>query len=228
MKFIRRFVTATVVTSSFAAIATSASSYGASTPSTVPIEHVIEIMLENHTFDDLFGYFPGVNGIPAGATFANPSDPANPSDRVGALVAPVNEGDVQSGLNNSRSAEVDMMDRAPSGGYRMDGYTRYPGEGLSSITTFRTSVDPNLQYLARHFELADDNFQPAIAPTLPNVLYALASTSHGFLTNAVPTQGGRWRTIFTELTAARRSWRIYAGVPRSYFAGTVWQSCPWP
>ena len=183
-----------------------------------PIRHVIEVMLENHTFDDLFDGFPGADGIPAGTTLPGPGDP---SRRVAPLLAPENEGDVQGGLNNSRAAELEMMDPRPGGGYRMDGYTRYPGEGLSSITVFSPSTDPDLQYLARSYELADHNFQPAIAPTLPNVLYGLAATSEGHLTNSVPATGS-WRTIFDELEAAHRSWRIYAGVPLSVFRGTVW------
>lgn len=184
---------------------------------TVPISHVIEVMLENHTFDSLFAYFPRANGIPATATLV---DPAQPMRRVAPFTAPANEGDVQGGLNNSRSAEIKMMDRQPS--YKMDGYTVFPGEGLSSITTFDPVADPNLQYLARHFALADRNFQPAIAPTLPNVLYALAATSHGQLTNTVPAGGPPWFTIFDELTKAHRSWHIYSGVPTSVYQGTVW------
>ena len=38
-----------------------------------PVKHVIEIMIENHTFDNLFGGFPGADGIPANASFLNPS-----------------------------------------------------------------------------------------------------------------------------------------------------------
>ena len=30
---------------------------------TTPIQHVVVIMLENHSFDTMFGRFPGVNGI---------------------------------------------------------------------------------------------------------------------------------------------------------------------
>src|SRR6266705_2026678 len=30
---------------------------------TTPIQHVVIIMMENHTFDNYFGTFPGVNGI---------------------------------------------------------------------------------------------------------------------------------------------------------------------
>src|ERR1700757_4865031 len=38
----------------------------------VPIKHVIEIMIENHSFDNLFGQFHGADGIPAGTTLLNP------------------------------------------------------------------------------------------------------------------------------------------------------------
>lgn len=181
-----------------------------------PITHVIEIMLENHSFDSLFGGLPGV-GVPPGTTLPSPDAGGRP---VAPFVAPPNEGEVQGGLNNARSAELAMMDRA-GGTWRMDGYTRYPGEGLSSITRFAPSVDPNLQYLAHRYELATGNFQPDIAPTLPNVLYALAGTSHGAATNAVPAVG-TWRSIFDELSAAHRTWRIYSGVSPSIYAGTVW------
>src|SRR5436305_3960828 len=45
-------------------------SQNATTPTT-PIQHVVVIMLENHTFDNYFGRFPGVNGI----TLPRASDP---------------------------------------------------------------------------------------------------------------------------------------------------------
>lgn len=203
-------------------LATAGGRHSAAGPVRVPITHVIEIMLENHTLDDLFGHVKGVNGIPPGATFANPLAPAGSTSRTAPLVAPPNEGDVQGALNNSRSAELTMMDRQPGQGYRMDGYTAFPGEGLSAVTSFSPQVDPDEQYLASHFELGDRNFQPAIAPTMPNVLYALSATSHGYLTNTVPATGATWSTIFTELSAAHRSWRVYAGVPTSVLQGTVW------
>lgn len=181
------------------------------------VRHVIEVMLENHTEDSLFASFPGSRALPSDTTLA---DPALPGGQAAPLVAPPNEGDVQAGLNNSRSAELTMMDRR-QGRYRMDGYARFPGEGRSALTTFAPSVDPNLQALAHQFELADRNFQPAIAPTLPNVLEALTATTNGELTNRV-ADTGRWRSIFDELAAAHRSFRIYSGVPTSIYEGTVW------
>ena len=59
------------------------------------IRHVIEIMLENHTFADLF---PG-RGAGSG-----------PKGHVTPVAAPPNEGDVQGGIDNSRAAEIVAMD----------------------------------------------------------------------------------------------------------------------
>ena len=37
------------------------------------IKHVIEIMIENHSFDNLFGSFPGADGIPPSTSMLNPN-----------------------------------------------------------------------------------------------------------------------------------------------------------
>ncbi len=39
----------------------------------MPVTHVIEIMIENHSFDNLFGQFPGADGIPANTSLLNPN-----------------------------------------------------------------------------------------------------------------------------------------------------------
>src|SRR6185503_14027620 len=43
-----------------------------------PIEHLIVVMQQNHTFDNYFGTYPGVNGIPEGVCVpVTLSDPNN-------------------------------------------------------------------------------------------------------------------------------------------------------
>ncbi|HTW97194.1 MAG TPA: alkaline phosphatase family protein [Acidimicrobiales bacterium] len=206
---------------------------GAAGATRSPIRHVIEIMLENHTFDDLFASFPGSNGIPNGTELP---DPAAGGRAIAPFPAPPDEGDVQAGMDNSRTSELFAMHRvattpagaAPgrspgAGTWAMDRFTLVPGSGLSSITTFPPSFDPDLQYLARHYELADDNFQPIVGPTQPNVVAALAGTAHKATTNDdVPTVGVSWHTIFDQLSAAGLSSAIFYGVRLSVFEGTVW------
>src|SRR5438309_11906514 len=40
-------------------------------PGTTPIRHVVVMMKENHAFDNYFGTFPGVDGIPAGVSLTD-------------------------------------------------------------------------------------------------------------------------------------------------------------
>jgi phospholipase C len=171
-----------------------------------PVRHIIEIMLENHTFDNLF---PSLSGTPA--------SPVHP------VTAPPNEGDVQGGIDNSRVAERMAMDYQPGQGYLMDRYTD-PPFGISAITTFGPQFDPNLQYLASTYEVADHNFQPVIGPTQPNVMMALNGTAHGWYYNTPDPHPKPWYSIFDELTAHDRSWKIYYALPPSMLRGTIWDT----
>ena len=158
----------------------------------MPITHVIEIMIENHSFDNLFGQFHGADGIPAGTTFLNPDAYYVSAPDVQPVWATPNEGDVDGTINNSTVAEQMAMDYQPGKGYQMDHYTVFPQDGMAAITEFGPKFDPNEQYLASSFELADQNFQPVIAPTQPNVLTALNGTDHGWVYNNLQP-GPRWR-----------------------------------
>ncbi|MPZ23779.1 MAG: hypothetical protein GEU28_09575, partial [Dehalococcoidia bacterium] len=53
-----------------------------------PIEHLVVLMQENHTFDNYFGRYPGVDGIPVGAAM-----PVDPSSERSAVVEPFRLGD---------------------------------------------------------------------------------------------------------------------------------------
>jgi phospholipase C len=190
---------------------------------TVPVTHVIEIMIENHSFDNLFGKFPGADGIPAHTSLLNPNAYFDSAPTVTPVWATGNEGDVNGEINNSTVAEQMAMDYQPSQGYLMDHYTVFPQDGMAAITEFGPQFDPNQQYLASEYELADHNFQPVIAPTQPNVMTALNGTDHGWVYNNLepgPTQP--WNSIFDELTAHGRSWKIYYALPPSALGGTIW------
>ncbi|MBO0804581.1 MAG: hypothetical protein J2P25_16095 [Nocardiopsaceae bacterium] len=221
---------ATALAAAIALSATGAASpaarAGAGDPGPVagaPVKHVIEIMVENHTFDNLFGDYPGADGIPAGTTMLNPSSGSSSAPDVHPVMATPNEGDVMNALNNGRAQEQMAMDYEPGQGYRMDHYTVLPADSMASITEFGPSFDPDQQYLARHYELADHNFQPEIAPTQPNVMTALNGTSHGWYYNDTdPNDTRPWNSIFDELAKANRSWKIYYALPLSVLNGTLW------
>ena len=196
--------------------------HGARPADAAPINHVVEIMLENHTFDSLFGSLPGADGIPAGTLLPNPSESFDSAPPVAPIVAGPNQGSVGPTLNNGRRVEYMAMDRQSDGRFAMDDYTEIPADGLASITTFPASEDPNLQFLATHYALAQHNFQPEVAPTQPNVTSALSGDSDGWYFNNAAPAGDTYRTIFDQLQAAGRSWKIFYGVPPSLLAGSIW------
>jgi phospholipase C len=188
-----------------------------------PIKHVIEIMIENHSFDNLYGSFPGADGIPANTSLLNPNAYFDSEPNVSPVYATPNEGDIQGSINNSTVAEQMAMDYQPGKGYLMDHYTVFPQDGMSAITEFGPQFDPNQQYLASNFELADHNFQPVIAPTQPNVMTALNGTDHGWVYNNLePGSTQPWNSIFDELTAHGHTWKIYYALPTSILTGTIW------
>ena len=230
----RRLLLATAATAAAVALAatavtltsaraTAARQAGAQGSQKSPITHVIEIMIENHTFDNLYGRFPGADGIPAGTSLLNPSAYWESAPNVSPVYATPNEGDVLIAINNSAVVEQMAMDYQPGKGYLMDHYTVFPQDGMSAITEFGPQFDPDQQYLARKYELADHNFQPVIAPTLPNVMTALNGTDHGWVYNNLePGSTQPWNSIFDELAAHGRTWKIYYALPASVLNGTIW------
>ena len=212
---------ASAVTAS--AVTASAVTTGRAAAPAPPIKHVIEIMIENHSFDNLFGNFPGADGIPANTSLPNPNAYYDSAPAVQPVWATPNEGDVGGVLNNSAAVEQMAMDYQPGRGYLMDHYTVFPQDGMASITEFGPQFDPNEQYLASAYELADHNFQPVIAPTQPNVLTALNGTDHGWVYNNLePGPVQPWNSIFDELTAHGRTWKIYYALPPAALEGTIW------
>jgi phospholipase C len=116
---------------------------------TVPVTHVIEIMIENHSFDNLFGKFPGADGIPAHTSLLNPNAYFDSAPTVTPVWATGNEGDVNGEINNSTVAEQMAMDYQPSQGYLMDHYTVFPQDGMAAITEFGPAPPASTGYGAR-------------------------------------------------------------------------------
>src|SRR5580692_12115924 len=92
----------TAVTAAAAATTTTQAKPSAAGIPGSPIKHVIEIMIENHSFDNLFGSFPGADGVPSNASFLNPSAYFDSAPNVSPVYATPNEGDIQGAINNSR------------------------------------------------------------------------------------------------------------------------------
>jgi phospholipase C len=134
----------------------------ASIPTRWPIKHVVFLIKENRTFDNLFGTFPGANGTSVGTDHGHPRPLIRGTDaRV--------PGDIQHCYVCSRVAwHAGAMDLFDQGLYGDWAYTQLHRDQL-----------PNYWRWARRNVLFDNVFASAWGPSFPNHLYTIAAQSGG-------------------------------------------------
>lgn len=183
------------------------------------IKHVIVLMLENRSFDNLCGYLrvsnPEINGITdVEYNLVNPSDPNSEKVSVSStapFVPDLNPGpghevrDVKIQLYAGGNGEITM------GGFVYD-YAQQTGISLNQAKRIMQCFSPNklpvITTLSRQFVLCHRWHSCLPGPTWPNRLFAHCATSGGFVDNN-PRQYSM-RTIFEKLSDIKLdSWRIY-------------------
>jgi len=194
------------------------------------IEHVVVLMLENRSFDHIFGYRAGVNGL-KGDEYnllvpTKPVSATNPACYVsnGAPFAvPVGQGPGHSFAD----ANWQQYDNAngPGKGFppRNNGFLlNYQNELLyadkvknATAADFRVVMEafapgrlPSIEALADAFCVCDNWYSEVPGPTQPNRLYIHAATSVGYALNDW-SQIFSVRTIYNSLQDAGCSWATY-------------------
>lgn len=132
---------------------------------TVPIKNVIVVIMQNRSFDHLFGAFPGANGIRPGVPGFTQTDAS------GAVVTPQLLTDTATAdLPHSRGDFVRVWDSGA-----MDKYAFYNGKTSMGHYDNTTPGISTLWNWAQQFALAD-NFFPSVMGDAPsNQLYLVAA-----------------------------------------------------
>jgi phospholipase C len=144
-------------------------------PSATPIQHVIVISPENHSFDSLFGTYPGANGLPTDANGNFTVYNVNPN--TGQKVYPyLNTSYYQiGGPHDQYATPVDV-----NGGL-MDGFVKeslkYDQNATDVMGYYDGSVIPNYWSWAQHYVLCDDFFCSTTSWSLPSHLYLVSAWS---------------------------------------------------
>jgi phospholipase C len=184
----------------------------------VGIEHVIVVMLENATFDHVFGTYPGVDGLSQGqAVF---EDRRGRKLRTRGLTAadlgrdgsfPIDEG--EEALTNGAGAA-----RTAYAGGEMDGFARAQSgrhHAPLALRHYRPATAPKLWELARQNVVFDRFFSSFMGDSLPNLLHLVAGSSRGILQGNAGTLRRLWKsrfpTIFDSAQAHGVSWKYYVG-----------------
>jgi phospholipase C len=180
----------------------------------VPIEHIVVVMMENHSFDNLLGAL-AVSGQPAadGLTFVDGrAQNTNPgpvgADGAAARVSafPLGTTEQEAHVSQSWNATHAQID-----GGSMEGFVLQAGSP-QPMGYYTPKQLPFSYWLANTFAVANRWFCAAPCQTYPNRRFLMAGTAYGeiattgvSLHDAPPPNG----TIFDRMTEHGVSWRNY-------------------
>ncbi len=174
------------------------------------IDHIVVVMMENHSFDNILGV------LPKGARRGRPVDglPVHRGQQVAFNL------DAQGNKIYSVHAETPCQeDGEPSqawnashlsyDGGRNDGFVR--ASGTVAMRYYDDSDLPFTHSLAEHFPVGERYFCSCLAQTYPNFRYLLTGTSSGVIrtdasTFSTPAANG---TIFDRFDQFAVDWKVY-------------------
>jgi len=134
-----------------------------------PIKHVVFVIKENRTFDNMFGRFPGANGVTVGI------DRGEPRPLTRALDA------IPEDIKHCYRCALQAWNEG-----KMDGFaTVSEAADLYAYTQYLPEDLPNYWHWAREFVLGDNFFASAHGPSFPNHLYTIAAQSGGAHENPI-------------------------------------------
>ena len=194
------------------------------------IQHIVVLMLENRSFDHIFGYRHGVNGLKGDEfNLLDPSKPessANPSFRVsnGAPYA-VTVGEGPGHSFNAANEQLAGNKLGPSKAFppKNNGFAASyrtelifadkvknatPADIRVGMESFAPSMLPSINALADAFCLCDNWYSEVPGPTQPNRLYIHAGSSFGYVHNVWGNHFDA-RTIYNNLQDAGATWATY-------------------
>src|ERR1700733_1588202 len=184
------------------------------------IEHIVILMLENHSYDNYLGGLPergeGLNldaeGVPLETNPAADGHQIRLRHGIPSKLNPSSTLQVPGTPSQSWDASHIQFAEGANDGFVRSIEKTLPGADASIPMTYWTERDLPFYYsLATTFPLADHWFSSCLGPTFPNRRFLVAGTAHGLIDDLpfgmadYPAAG----TIFDLLTAHGISWVHY-------------------
>ncbi len=176
----------------------------------LPFDHIVVVMMENHSFDNLLGALarsgqPKAHGLHIDHRGIARNQNPGPEGPVHSF--PIGTTAQGSSVSQSWNATHEQID-----GGRMDGFVRSVGGATQPMGYWTDAVLPFAYSFARTFTIANRWFSSAPCQTYPNRRFLMAGTAYGdistdseSLKDPPPPNG----TIFDRLSAYGVSWRNY-------------------
>ncbi len=172
------------------------------------IKHVVWVIQENHSFDNYFGTFPGVDGIPPATCL-----PKMPGSK--ACVKPFH---MPAGAPPCDLGHAWPLAHAAYDNGKMDGFVWAEGTSYTMGYYDRRDI-PNYWSYAEHFTLCDRFFSSLLGPSGPNHVYTVAAQSGGLIVNVATLKelektlddpaGFSFASIVNLFEKTKLSWKYY-------------------
>lgn len=196
-----------------------------------PIKHVVVLMMENHSFDQLLGcmqqVYPKLEGIDEQNLRSNPDYPAGPNSISQAVT------DLMAISLDPHHEHVNVLRQIfdNCSGFISDFVQSYSQCGDTRkliMSYYRLGSLPVLHELAQNFMVCDHWFSSLPGPTWPNRFFVHTGTSKGH----VKMPSGSYakneyfydqNTIYNELDEQKVTWGIYHhGMPHTLLLARLW------
>src|SRR5690349_12468855 len=198
------------------------------------IKHVVVLMLENRSFDHIFGFATAPAGQTienvVGKNLSNLVDPAKPESATNPKIpaqksAPfaVHDKDGPPHSFNGTNLQLCNSNAGPSAQHpvKNNGFVRNYRDHLLQgshdvnkdhlaevMKSFSATQLPAINALAHNFCLCDHWFCEVPGPTMPNRMYIHAATSEGYVHNDFGREF-KSKTIYELFDAGGQSWAVY-------------------
>jgi phospholipase C len=186
----------------------------AGTASMPEIEHIVVLMMENHSFDNLLGMVPhqvpgrrsvdGLHVVGGKVVNSNPDASGTPVVAVHATSPCQLSGEPSQSWNASHEAYDAGLN---------DGFVR--ASAPVAMQYWDKHDVPFTYSLVEHFPIGDRHFSSLLGQTWPNRSYLFAGTSIGMVNDIIAPNPPANGTIWDRLDAHHIDWRIYYD-PSSY------------
>ena len=183
------------------------------------IEHIVVLMLENRSFDNVFGflrpYGPEFEGLQKNPATSEPAAdcnrgiapwPTKPNTDVTHMPV-LDPGESFDDITQQIYNASDASGLARMGGF-VDNYVSKGGNEQDIMHCFAPGDLPVLNQLANAFAVSDRWFASAPCQTWPNRFFAHTGTAYGYENNTIAGFPFPMHTIFNELDGVV-PWKIY-------------------
>lgn len=195
------------------------------------IKHIVVLMLENRSFDNVFGYLraanEGVDGLKGNTALRNYAQ----NDHTGIAPWPT-PPDLDCSIMPSPDPGESFVDihqqiygGGPAnplmGGFVLN-YAAHGGKPKDIMHCFVPNDLPTLSALANNFAVSDRWFASAPCQTWPNRFFVHTGTSNGYTENTIDGFPYQMQTIFNELEGVV-PWKIYFhDFPQAALLSRLW------